>query len=351
MNKMAFPLVSLQYNYLEIKVTMRPIKEIFQIRNVLDQPNNFPVIQPNFNDPYNQFYRFLQPPPDISLNSNSYVDKRTLWDADIHLLSTYCFLSKDETKLFASKEQRYLIKEVREKNFYDIAGTQRVNMESLGMIANWTWYFQRDDAYMRNEWSNYTNWSYDHIPYDVSLANIGGTQVWNPPGAVCPSTDIGPGLNPNGTATNLYVSGQYKAANNKDILMNMGILMDGKYRENTMKADVYHYVDKYTRTSGNGCEGQYFYNFGLKTNPYDFQPSGAMNMSRFKSIELEFTTFPPVLDPSAAFYTICDTDGTLVGVNKTDWRIYLYNYNLKVFEERYNMITFVAGNAGLMYAK
>ena len=76
MSKMAFPLISLQYNYLSITIRMRPIKELFQIRDVLDLSHGFPspYIQPNFNNAYYQFYRFLQPPPDVSLSSSSYID-------------------------------------------------------------------------------------------------------------------------------------------------------------------------------------------------------------------------------------------------------------------------------------
>jgi hypothetical protein len=58
------------------------------------------------------------------------------------------------------------------------------------------------------------------------------------------------------------------------------------------------------------------------------------------------------LDPEAQFITICDPETNVpVGVNKPTWRIYDYNYNLTVFEERFNMLTFVGGNCGLMYAR
>ena len=55
------------------------------------------------------FYRFLQPPPSVQLNDNDYGDK-VLWDADIHLLTTQCFLSNDERNLFMTQDQNYLIK-------------------------------------------------------------------------------------------------------------------------------------------------------------------------------------------------------------------------------------------------
>jgi hypothetical protein len=66
---------------------------------------------------------------------------------------------------------------------------------------------------------------------------------------------------------------------------------------------------------------------------------------------LDFTTNIPALDPLAQVLTICDPEsGDIVGINKPTWRIYDYNYNLYVIEERINMIIFVGGNAGLMYA-
>jgi hypothetical protein len=74
-------------------------------------------------------------------------------------------------------------------------------------------------------------------------------------------------------------------------------------------------------------------------------------MSRFSTIELEFNTIVPSLDPNAQSLAICDPQtGIIVGINKPTWRIYDYNFNLVLFEERINMVTFVGGNCGLMYA-
>ena len=132
----------------------------------------------------------------------------------------------------------------------------------------------------------------------------------------------------------------------------MGILLDGKYRENILDAGIYNYIEKYVRTSGNAPDGLYCYNYGIHTDPFDLQPCGAINLSKFKDIQLEFTTFSPPLDPNAQTYTICDpSSGLLIGVNKPTWRIYDYNYDLTVLEERYNVITFIGGNCALMYAR
>jgi len=344
-SKMAFPLVSLQYNELEINITLRPVQELIKIRDVTDIDNDYPLIKPNFNVASQQFYRFLQPPPDISLN---YTDMRTSWNADIHLISTYGFLSEEESKVFARSEQRYLFKSIYEWKYNNVTGNQRIKLDStMGMVASWMFYFQRSDINLRNEWSNYTNWAYNNvIPQPITLADPSGN--WS----VCGSSNIGPNYEPStGFHNGLFITGDYNVENQKLILQQLGILLDGKYREKMLDAGIYNYIEKYIRTSGNAPDGLYCYNFALNTDPFDFQPSGAMNLSRFKDIQFEFTTYVPPLDPSANFYTICGPDGEIVAVNKPTWRIYNYNYDLTIHEERYNIVTFVGGNAGLMYAR
>jgi len=346
----AFPLVALQYNELSINVTFRPINEWFTIRDVMDYTNNFPIVAPNFNQYYMQFYRFLQSPPDIELGPSSYVDKRTNWSADINLNCTYCFLSDDESTLFAKNEQKYLIKQIYEKPFYNITGQNRIDLESLGMVISWMFYFQRSDANLRNQWSNYTNWPYEYMPHDITPAPTEGNYP-NPDTNSTSYPTLGPGLEPNGTLSGLYTTGIYNPQNIKSILVAMGILLDGQYRENILPADVYNFVEKYVRTAGFAPSGLYCYNFCLNTDPFSLQPSGAMNMSRFTNVQLEFTTISPPVDPYAQVLTICDpTTGDIVGINKPTWRIYDYNYNMYLMEERVNMVIFVGGNAGLLYA-
>jgi len=345
--QMAFPLVALQYNELQISITFRPINEIFMIRDVFDYINNFPYVAPNFNQYYMQMYRFLQTPPDVSLGINSYDDTRTIWNADIHLNCTYCFLSNDEQKLFAKNEQKYMFKQVHEQVFYNVTGPNKVQLESIGLISSWMWFFQRSDANLRNTWSNYTNWPYNYLPYDLILAPESGDF----PNPLPPPATIGPGLNPSGFPSGYMITGVYNPDNQKNILLALGILLDGQYRENLQPAGVYNYVEKYVRTCGNAPSGLYCYNFCVNNGPFDLQPSGAINMNRFNNVELEFTTIIPALDPLAQVLTICDPNtGEIIGINKQTWRIYDYNFNLVLFEERINVVTFIGGNAGLMYA-
>ena len=240
-------------------------------------------------------------------------------------MSTYCFLSGDEAKQFASMPQQYLIKSVYEWNYENVTGSRRVWLQSsLGMISSWTFYFQRSDAYLRNEWSNYTNWAYSQKPVGLIPAPIEletDPCPWTPPICYDPSSTVecyGPGWNPAlNEPTEYYMTRASSVENQKDILLNLGILLDGKYRENVLDAGIYNYLEKYTSSRGSAPDGLYCYNFCLNTEPTEFQPSGAINASKFSTIELEFTTFYPPLDPSANFLTICDPETNVpIGVNK-----------------------------------
>jgi hypothetical protein len=80
------------------------------------------------------------------------------------------------------------------------------------------------------------------------------------------------------------------------------------------------------------------------------QPSGAINLSKFKTIEFEINTITPPLDPNATSISVCDINGNAIGtINPSS--IYKYNYDFYLIEERYNMVRFISGQAGLVYAR
>jgi len=356
-SRCAFPLVSLQYNELEISVTLRPIQEMFQVRDVLDvDPDSYfyPYVKPDFNLDRFQMYRFLQGPlkQNIIINDDetspdygkpdeeAYSNRINIWNADVHLLSTYAFLSKEETQKFAQEDLVYLVKEVHTHKFENIYGAKKVKLDTTGMVSNWMWYFQRNDVNMRNEWANHTNWPYKNMPGDIQVP---------PPSLLLHPRENGSKIAYN---TGFYISGNYNVENQKEIMESMGILLDGKYRENTLPRGVFEYIEKYARTNGFAKDGLYCYQFCLDTNPRTYQPSGAINLGKFKNIELEFITHTPVIDMVNSNYQImCNEANEPVAVNKSNWRLYEYTYNLVVFEERYNILSVIGGNCGMMYAR
>ena len=66
----------------------------------------------------------------------------------------------------------------------------------------------------------------------------------------------------------------------------------------------------------------------------------------------EFTTYLPAIDTAnSQFSIVCDGSGNPVGVYKQNWKLYNYNFNLTVFEERYNVVLFDNGMVGLRYTR
>ena len=355
---MAFPLICLQYSDLVINFTLRPIVELFTIKDVLYDNstnripyNNFPQIQPIQSIGEYQFKRFINPPPRSVLGRgiDTYKDMRTTIRSDIHLICTQCFLADEERTYFAKNTQSYLIREIYEYEFEKVIKSNKIKLESNGLIKNWMWYFQRSDVYLRNEWSNYTNWLYeDKIPNDLNKLVINNTYRHYTPNFSYNIGDI---------SKNIYITGNspdiYMQTNQCEIMKKFAIICDGKYREYDFDSNVFSKLEKYTKSEG-GCSkvGLYYYNFALTSDPYKQQPNGALNTNFFKTIEFEYNNYSnPPLDQNAMFTTICDPDSQVViGTSKDPTNIYKYYYNLYVIEEKYNVLLFKNGLAELMFA-
>jgi hypothetical protein len=349
-SKLALPIVALQYSEIQIDITLRPISDLFVINDVTKLGSNFTrnKIRPNFSIQDNALYRFLNQPTDIILDANTYVDQTTNWDADINLLATYCFLTGDEAKVFALNEQKYLIKDIRETEYLNTTGTSRIKINSNALVSSWMFFLRRSDVYLRNEWSNYSNWPYNNIlPNDVFTApETSNLQFNNQP--------IGPRWNyidalGNRTGSGIYITPELNTDNLKHILTRLSIIFDGQYRETDLDAGVYSYITKYKMSMGSSNDGLYSYNFTLNTSD-NIQPSGAINLSKFKSVEIELSTIIPPFDINSTSSTICDATGNVIGVTNKE-TLYTHTFDLYFIEERYNILRFIGGSAGLVYAR
>lgn len=324
-SKLAFPLISMQYNELHISITFRSIRELYRIRDTTDIVNEYPYVAPNLTETTHQLFRYLQP-PQASQDPGMYPSTQYRWNADIHLMGNYYFLGTEERQMFAKQEQKYLIKDIYPLRFLNVTGSKVINLESRGLVANYMFRFRRSDAFMRNEWSNYTNWPYAYIPYNI-------TQTGSPAPAF------------------FLITGPYQDANEKQILLDLAIVLDGKYREDLLERGVYNYVEKYIRTNGSAKDGLYCYNFSLQSSPFEYQPSGAMNMDKFENVEFQFNTLQPPPNSNPPVDEICDEEGNVIGTRKNLWSLNEYNYDLEIFEERYNVVMFSSGMCGLMFAR
>tara|TARA_Y100000992_G_scaffold302656_3_gene278041 strand:+ start:4975 stop:6681 length:1707 start_codon:yes stop_codon:yes gene_type:complete len=359
----AIPLVCLQYTDLEIHFTFRPLVELFTIKDITyDISNNplnidtnyyenFPRIKANQSkDLRYSFYRFIQPPPVIDIFDNYlYENTNNNLNMDIHLLTTQCFLDNEERNFFSRNIQTYLIKEIQEYDYYKVNKSSKIKIESHGLVLNWMWYFQRNDVADRNEWSNYTNWEYEeNIPNNlIKLKDSNGNDIMYPYKKIYTES-----------YKNILITGNipndYQNNNNKFIMRNCAIICDGKYREQELPSGVFSMIENFSRYNSNSKDGLYHYSFSINNDPHKYQPSGAFNTNKFKTIEFEFNTnFNPPLDLSSVnFNTICDPiTQEPIGVTKEPTSIFKYNYDLHIYEEKYNLLQFQSGTGDLVYSR
>lgn len=365
----ALPLVSLQYTEVVIEITCRPIVELFVVRNVaqyISQDSTSTAFVPyTWPDPigtYYNLYYFLYEPPEGTVGiTGTYLDdllyplKRTDWAADVHLLCSYVYLDDEQVRDFALNAQSYLIKEVHERDYYNIVAVKEIlqKFDTIGLVVSWMWFFQRSDVNRRNEWSNYSNWDYDYMPFPgTSYLDVSA----NPdnPFYVQPGLPLYPS---NGQLCSVYLTGPQHIENTQEIMTSWGLVFDRTVRETTYDAGNVNYLEQYLRSHGNTRTGLYSYNFCVDTDPFKYQPSGAINLSKFDMVGFEFTTIEPP-DISGAIYvsTLCNfvspgEAGAAIATNKPAWAQYKYSYNLHIMEERYNLLMIENGVGALALAR
>jgi hypothetical protein len=67
---------------------------------------------------------------------------------------------------------------------------------------------------------------------------------------------------------------------------------------------------------------------------------------------MDILTITPDIDETQTVNSICDDEGNIIGYIDTDpTKIYKYSYDMILFEERYNVIRFMAGNVALVYSR
>jgi len=336
-SKMALPLVALQYQEVSIRITIRPTYQLYTLNNIADIQNDTCIsyrIAPNPNDLDNQLWRFLQAPQDVAASQELYNQSRNDWNSDVHLVGTYVFLGQEERRTMAQNTHTILLKQVKEYDFLGQAGSKIIEMESRDLLSGYMFRFRRSDAHTRNEWSNYTNWAYKNVqPQALSedLPLLEGNEIPNP--------------------NSFHITGSVGtyAHNQKEILSEIGIIMGGVYREKVLDSGIFNYIEKYMRSTGGAKDGLYMYQFGLNSNKKEYQPSGAMNVNRFAEVSMEYNTIEPPFNPMGALVEyICDASSNPIGFRKNTGSLNSYNYDMKVFEERYNVLVIKSGRAGLM---
>lgn len=401
-------------------------------------------IQTDQNDNRYLFYRFVNQPisPPIGADENDlsgirinngtlsgtsidakyYSSTKSIWNSDIHLLCNYVFLSEDEREVFKNRKQQYLVKFIDESDHLGLKQESIIRLRNYGLVSSWMWFFQRSDIKKFNEWSNYTNWESNNLPFesinnlinnylDINneslLYNILGDQMLNKNGIanlnyvslnnfsyhtineisnnnifkdklknflkknkysnkfindlLTSSYEENKKLAANvgfeyGKVTSINfkhlpnpynISGPLHKDNNKDILKSVNILIDGKIRENTMTNQIYNYIEPYLKSNGSSKNGLFCYNFCLNTDPFNVNPNGAINLSKFKTIEMQINLNSPKKNPNASTKLLVNEVGDIIGINDENLEIFSYTYKMHFMQERYILLEFEDGNLSL----
>lgn len=322
-SKYSIPLVAVQNQEIYVRVILRPMVEMYTI---LDESGN--RVAPNPNLIQHQMKNFIHGTQPYNSNLSNE------WNSDVHLISNYVFLSESERKQFAVNTHEYLVKQVYEHKFNNIVGNNMLELKTINMVSNYMWRFRRSDASKRNEWFNYTNFEFaNQLPYALTFVG-----------------DISKNLIP---GVKGYLPVDNPSVYTKKIMNSAAIIMDGYFREELFDGGVYNMIEKYARTKSFSENGIYHYNFCMDSSNRNKQPSGAMNVNKYNKISIEVNTITPELisDFSNVIDVLCNDEGETIAVRKENSDLYKYNFDVTVFEERFNVIHIASGLIHMKYAR
>lgn len=316
-----------------------------------------------------------------------YVGRSLNWNQNIHLVVTNVFLGEEEQREFVGLPQKYLVRQVQEKTVPYAVGTNRELVVNNNVVASWMWFFRRSDVVLRNQWSNYTNWPYKHMPYPciltldlrASLYTLEDTQApyITPCKALCPRQF---------NICSMYIGGPVHPENRKNIMIDWALYCDGVQREESMPVGINLYLEHYIKTPGNSKEGLYSYNFWIDHELNSIQPRGAFNLRKFSEVVFEYTTIQPFreLNPTAPLSRdfvndinkdtitagdvfpvpdVCNTrssyqskgwpgdsaqlqpGGAVFGFNNPTFTDGDYTFDMHIMQECYNVLVFSGGMA------
>jgi hypothetical protein len=105
----------------------------------------------------------------VSADIASLLRESSIWNCNPRLVSTFVYLDTPEQEVFKEKPQHYLVKQILE-HFFETENHKdfsQIRFKSNSVAVNFMWYLQRNDVFLRNEWTNYTNWPSNEKPYTL----------------------------------------------------------------------------------------------------------------------------------------------------------------------------------------
>lgn len=261
---LALPLVALQYHEIEIHIILRPLKELYTLNG--EKPSSWE----EHGKPYFGSTEIVQINPYLEVN--------------------YIFLDSQERNFFATNSHDYLIEQTMRIQVPNVKRNAVTDLTLQNPVKEIMWVFKRNDVDDKNKWFDFTDYNY-----------LDTRQV----------------LNENDEEVSVS---SYK---DSPILKNAKLILNGMDRFEEKDATYFNLIQPYQHHTVIPKEGIYTYSFSLY--PESFQPSGACNMSRIKSVQLKTETLALPTDTS-------------------------YNYDMTIYVNNYNFLRVSAGLGGLAFS-
>jgi hypothetical protein len=306
----ALPLVGLQYQDCEVRITLNPVNQLYTI---LD-PSGYRV-NPN--------WLMRTSYENISLNNPEYASATDTsgnirnfftdigvtppnfdtWFMNPRLQGNFIYLAKQEQVTFATRPLSYLVTQVTPYPFSGLFQRSTLELQLHNPISRLIFLQQRSDWQQRNDFANFTNWY--RYPF--------------PPFRVIPQLPTGypDSLYNTGSSGLLVPNGQ------QEIIRSIRVICDGNEIQEQKNVDFFTHISTYKYAKGIGSDGLPIYSFQL-TSP-GIQPSGSINSSLIRTFEVELDLFPLPANPT-------------------------YTYDVTIYAENINWLIIVSGTGGLKYA-
>lgn len=334
---LALPLVSLQYDPVTIEIELRPLCQLYTIRDTDPTSPSFGRrIVPSSTNPAHAIRNFisLQNPNTFTYGNHLGIrdgDSFTGFGFAPSLLVNYIFLEESERESFVDDSKEYLIEQVTRQQFIGQKGSTKLTLGLQTMAKVMVWVAERDDFVHKNIFGNFTNWEFpsvmpgsnSYLTYlfsDTSLKYVNGVPVLVDTPYAAYEADAIP------HKFNFHHFKHFPIEEST-------IFFNGQERFSTRPANFFNYLQPIQHKAYNSLAGVNVYSFSLDLSKY--QPSGASTMSAVQKIELaiKLTEIPQVVSSTTNQNEMTDA----------------YLYNISVFTLGYNIFRSFGGKAGLTF--
>lgn len=269
---------------------------------------------------------------------------------DVNLVGTTATLEASERNEFLWNPKHYLFKQIVRKEVPRVPLINKYRLEDSGHAANVSIFMQRDDVHKRNEFDNYTSQSYlgeREEPLHDLTDNVMTYYRFD----VAGNWDLRKSVGSAATDDYLFrTTGKYALQNHANILRSFALHFGANAKETVTHSNVVSSIDRFMRCGGGGNSRYlHFYTFELDSDPFNATPSGYMNTEHFNRVELEYTLMPPPINKDYQFITLCDPDNNIQLVDKKVKEMYEFNYNMFIYIERWQKLTFENGEVSLVF--